>query len=134
MSSVIVAGVLLIHTALIFYTIFIFKEHKYKRATNGLLFFITLAVTFDISATVCMMIGAGTGAGSISPPAKLMPLNATTDTNDTVIFFILKPLVFVIISIIALNPSTIFHNRTISSKLQLRLTPIDIGRTSGIYN
>jgi len=59
MSSVIVAGVLLIHTALVLYTIFIFKEHKYKRATNGLLFFITLAVTFDLSATVCMMIGAG---------------------------------------------------------------------------
>lgn len=57
MSYVIVAGVLLIHFAFIFYTVFILKEHKYKRATNGLLLFITLAVSFDISATVCMMIG-----------------------------------------------------------------------------
>ncbi len=57
MPTVIIAGVLLIHTALILYTIFIFKENKYKRATNGVLIFITLAVIFDISATACMMIG-----------------------------------------------------------------------------
>lgn len=57
MPSVIVAGVILIHVALVLYSIFFYKEHKYKRATNGLLLFITLAVSFDISATVCMMIG-----------------------------------------------------------------------------
>ncbi len=57
MSFIILAGVILIHIALILYTVFIYKEHKYKRATNGLLFFITLAVMFDISATVSMMIG-----------------------------------------------------------------------------
>jgi TRAP-type C4-dicarboxylate transport system permease large subunit len=57
MNSVIVAGVLLIHFALIWYSIFFYKEHKYKRATKGLLFFITLAVMFDMSATICMMIG-----------------------------------------------------------------------------
>ena len=58
MPSIIVAGVILIHTALILYSVFFYKERKYKRATNGLLIFITLAVSFDISATVCMMIGA----------------------------------------------------------------------------
>ena len=57
MPSVIVAGVILIHVALILYSVFFYKERKYKRATNGLLLFITLAVSFDISATVCMMIG-----------------------------------------------------------------------------
>ena len=57
MSYVIVAGVILIHIAFILYSVFIYKEHKYKRATNGLLVFITAAVMFDISATVCMMIG-----------------------------------------------------------------------------
>jgi hypothetical protein len=57
MSYVIIAGVILIHIAFILYSVFIYKEHKYKRATTGLLIFITAAVTFDISATVCMMIG-----------------------------------------------------------------------------
>ena len=57
MPSVIVAGVILIHVALVLYSIFFYKERKYKRATYGLLIFITLAVSFDISATTCMMIG-----------------------------------------------------------------------------
>jgi EamA domain-containing membrane protein RarD len=58
MPYIIVAGVLLIHIALILYSVFFYKERKYKRATKGLLIFITTAVSFDISATVCMMIGA----------------------------------------------------------------------------
>lgn len=57
MPQVIIAGVILIHIALILYSIFIYLEHKRKRATTGVLVFITAAVTFDISATVCMMIG-----------------------------------------------------------------------------
>ncbi len=54
---VIVVGVILIHIALVLYSIFIYKERKYKRATNGVVGFITAAVIFDISATLCMMIG-----------------------------------------------------------------------------
>ena len=57
MSHVIIAGVILIHIAFILYSVFIYKEHKYKRATKGVVGFITVAVAFDISATVCMMIG-----------------------------------------------------------------------------
>ena len=54
---VIVVGVILIHIALVLYSIFIYKERKYKRATNGVVGFITAAVVFDIAATLCMMIG-----------------------------------------------------------------------------
>ena len=57
MPIVIIAGVILIHIALILYTIFICKEFKYKRATSSLLKFITSAVILDILATSCMMIG-----------------------------------------------------------------------------
>ena len=57
MSTVIITGVILIHIALVLYTVFIYKEHKYKRATKGLLVAITSAVIFDISATICMMVG-----------------------------------------------------------------------------
>ena len=56
MPIVIIAGVILIHIALILYTIFIIKEYKYKRPNHSVLKFITLAVIFDISATACMMI------------------------------------------------------------------------------
>ncbi len=57
MSTIIITGVIFIHIALVLYTIFIIKEHKYKRATNGVLGFITTAVIFDITATGCMMVG-----------------------------------------------------------------------------
>jgi len=57
MSYIIITGVILIHIALVLYTVFIYKEHKYKRATKGVLGFITAAVLFDITATGCMMVG-----------------------------------------------------------------------------
>ena len=57
-EMVIVVGVIFIHIALVLYSIFIYKEKKYKRATNGVVGFITAAVTFDVVATVCMMIGS----------------------------------------------------------------------------
>ncbi len=57
MELIILMGVVLIHIALVLYTVFIIKETKYKRATRGVVGFITAAVLFDISATLCMMIG-----------------------------------------------------------------------------
>ena len=56
-EMVIVVGVIFIHIALVLYSIFIYKERKYRRATNGVVGFITAAVLFDISATICMMLG-----------------------------------------------------------------------------
>jgi hypothetical protein len=57
MSFIIISGVILIHIALVFYTVFIVKLHRHNRATKGLLGFITAAVITDISATACMMLG-----------------------------------------------------------------------------
>lgn len=56
-EMVIIVGVIFIHIALVLYTIFIWKESKAKRATRGVVGFITAAVIFDVSATICMMIG-----------------------------------------------------------------------------
>jgi len=56
-EMVIIVGVVFIHIALVLYSIFIYKESKYKLATKGVVGFITAAVIFDISATICMMIG-----------------------------------------------------------------------------
>jgi heme/copper-type cytochrome/quinol oxidase subunit 2 len=58
---VIVIGVIFIHIALVLYSIFIYKERKYRRATNGVVGFITAAVIFDVSATICMMLGTVEG-------------------------------------------------------------------------
>ena len=58
MPLVIIAGVVFIHVAFVLYTIFIIKEQKHRRATKGVARFILAAVIFDVTATVCMMIGA----------------------------------------------------------------------------
>lgn len=56
-EMVIIVGVIFIHIALVLYSVFIYKENKHRRATKGVLWFITTAVVFDVSATVCMMLG-----------------------------------------------------------------------------
>ena len=57
METVIIVGIVFVHLALLFYTIFIIKEFKLAKATNSILFFLTIAVVFDLIATSCMMIG-----------------------------------------------------------------------------
>jgi hypothetical protein len=57
MDFIIKAGILLVHLALINYTIFIYQEYKKQRAANTVIIVLALAVLFDISATTCMMIG-----------------------------------------------------------------------------
>lgn len=57
MPTVIIAGIILVHLALIFYILFIINEHKKRKAATSVITLITLAVLFDISATSCMMIG-----------------------------------------------------------------------------
>lgn len=57
MRTVTLFGVVLVHLALIFYTLFIIFEHKIRKATTRVLALITLAVIFDIAATTCMMVG-----------------------------------------------------------------------------
>jgi hypothetical protein len=57
LQLIILMGVVLIHIAFILYTVFIIKETRHGRATRGVVGFITAAVMFDVSATLCMMIG-----------------------------------------------------------------------------
>ncbi len=58
MDTIILLGVIFVHLALIFYTIFIIKEFKTQKASNSIIFFLLTAVLFDIIATSCMMIGS----------------------------------------------------------------------------
>lgn len=58
MKPILMAGVTIVNLALLFYTIFIIFEHKLKRAANKVVTFITIGVIFDITATICMIIGS----------------------------------------------------------------------------
>ena len=58
MKPVLIAGVTIVNFALLFYTIFVFYEHKFKRAASKVVTFITIGVIFDIVATACMIIGS----------------------------------------------------------------------------
>lgn len=58
MDPILIAGTAIVNLALIFYTLFIFSERKTKRAGNKVLIFLTLGVIFDITATICMVIGS----------------------------------------------------------------------------
>lgn len=57
MNSVILAGVITVQLALILYTIFIYNEHKKRKAAKIVLYSLSLAVFFDLIATGCMMAG-----------------------------------------------------------------------------
>lgn len=58
MSPILIAGTIIVNFALISYTIFIINEQKSKKATGKTLFFLTMGIIFDITATVCMIIGS----------------------------------------------------------------------------
>ncbi|MDY0082670.1 MAG: hypothetical protein RBR74_05765 [Ignavibacteriaceae bacterium] len=60
MTDIIKIGILFVHLALIFYTLFIFFERKEKRASTRVLIFITIAIISDVIATSFMMVGATT--------------------------------------------------------------------------
>jgi EamA domain-containing membrane protein RarD len=57
MPKVTIAGIIFVHLALILYTLFIIFENRKQKTTKSVLVFIILAVIFDITATICMMIG-----------------------------------------------------------------------------
>ena len=54
-------GTILVHLALISYGIGIITEQIKHRVTQFILVFLALGLIFDLSATLCMVIGAGRG-------------------------------------------------------------------------
>jgi uncharacterized repeat protein (TIGR03987 family) len=62
MEPIIIAGVIIVTLALIFYSIGIFTEQRQKRITKRILFYLSLGLIFDISATSCMIIGSANSA------------------------------------------------------------------------
>ncbi|MEA1981139.1 MAG: hypothetical protein U9N54_09225 [candidate division Zixibacteria bacterium] len=61
MKPILMAGTTIVIFALLFYTIGIITEQRLHKVTKKVLFFLTFGVIFDISATVCMIIGSSKG-------------------------------------------------------------------------
>lgn len=59
MKPILVAGVTIVHLALLCYTIAIITLNRKKRLTRNVITFLTLGVLFDITSTICMVIGSG---------------------------------------------------------------------------
>ena len=58
MNPILLAAVLIVQLALLFYTVGIVLEQRKRRVTRGVLGFLTAGVVFDIAATACMILGS----------------------------------------------------------------------------
>jgi len=58
LSPILIAGTIIVNLALLFYSIGIITEQRRRRITRRVLFFLTIGVVFDVTATVCMIIGS----------------------------------------------------------------------------
>ena len=58
MKPIIIVATILVHIALIAYSVAIITEQRRHLVTGRVLWVLTLGVLFDIAATVCMIIGS----------------------------------------------------------------------------
>lgn len=65
MKPILIAGTTIVNLALISYSIGVFKQRKAKALTKNVMTFLTLGVIFDITATICMVIGSSKGGMSL---------------------------------------------------------------------
>jgi hypothetical protein len=59
MNPTLLAGIYIVNLALISYTTAIIIQRRKKLMTRNVLTFLTLGIIFDITSTICMIIGAG---------------------------------------------------------------------------
>lgn len=58
MKPVLIAGTIIVNLALVCYTIGIISEQRKHRVTKSILGLLTVGVIFDITATICMILGS----------------------------------------------------------------------------
>lgn len=59
MKPVLIAGITLVNIALASYTTAIVTQNRKMRMSRNVLTFLSIGVFFDITATICMIIGSG---------------------------------------------------------------------------
>ncbi|RIJ48713.1 hypothetical protein D1614_09280 [Maribellus luteus] len=62
MSTLLRIGTIVVLFAFLAYSLGIYREHRKRLLTKSILFFITLGVVLDITATVYMILGSSEGA------------------------------------------------------------------------
>ncbi len=65
MKPVLIAGTIIVNLALVSYSIAVISEQRGHRVTPRVLRFLTAGVLFDITATVCMIIGSSNSPFSL---------------------------------------------------------------------
>jgi hypothetical protein len=65
MKTASIIGSMIVTLALVFYSIGFLKENKAKLISSGVLFFYTMGVSLDITATIFMIIGSSKGLVTI---------------------------------------------------------------------
>lgn len=58
MKPVLIAAIIIVHLALLFYSLFIYQEHKKRSAHNLVWRFLALGLLFDVISTTCMIMGS----------------------------------------------------------------------------
>jgi uncharacterized repeat protein (TIGR03987 family) len=58
MKPILITGILIVNLALISYSVAIISEQRKKLVNNTILVFLIIGVIFDITATICMIIGS----------------------------------------------------------------------------
>jgi len=58
LTPILIAGTIIVNLALLFYTIGVVTEQRRRQVTGKVLLFLAVGVIFDITATVCMIIGS----------------------------------------------------------------------------
>jgi hypothetical protein len=61
MKPVLIAGISIVNFALISYLIATVKLFNQKKITRSALFFLSIGVIFDLTATICMILGSSKG-------------------------------------------------------------------------
>lgn len=59
MKPILIIAIVIVNLALIFYSIFIYNQSKSGIMSRKVLGFLTTGLFFDITATICMIIGSG---------------------------------------------------------------------------
>ena len=65
MKSILIAGVVIVKLALIAYSAGILTQLRKKKINRQVLNFLSLGILFDVSSTICMVIGSSTGGLSL---------------------------------------------------------------------
>ncbi len=61
MKPVLIAGISIVNLALVFYSVAILTQLRKRKLSSRVLVFLSLGLVFDITATICMILGSDEG-------------------------------------------------------------------------